>query len=231
MKKAFQLTPRDVLLVIDVQNSFCKGGTLEVPAGDEVVPLINRIAKKFEHVVLTQDWHPAGHRSFASAHPGGKPFETVELAYGAQVLWPDHCIQGSHSAAFHPALDIPHAELILRKGFHPEIDSYSAFFENDRKTSTGLAGYLKERGLNRVFLAGLALDFCVRYSAEDAAHNGFDAVILEDACRAIDMNGSLKAARESFATLRITCVTSDALIAASTQIGMLPRRSRRGKHA
>ena len=154
MKKTIQQGPSDVLLVIDVQNGFCAGGALAVPGGDEIVPLINRIAKRFEHVVLTQDWHPEGHRSFASAHPGRKPFDTIELPYGPQVLWPDHCIQGSKSAEFHPDLDIPHAELMLRKGFHPDIDSYSAFFENDRTTPTGLGGYLRERGFTRVFLAG-----------------------------------------------------------------------------
>jgi nicotinamidase/pyrazinamidase len=211
MKQTLRTGPLDVLLVIDVQNGFCSGGELEVPGADEVVPLINRIAKRLAHVVLTQDWHTEAHRSFASAHPGRKPFETIELSYGPQVLWPDHCVQGSTSAAFHPDLDIPHAELILRKGFHPEIDSYSAFFENDRKTPTGLAGYLRERGFKRVFLAGLALDFCVRYSAEDAVRAGFGAVIIEDACRAIDMNGSLSAALESFAALGIACAASDDL--------------------
>jgi nicotinamidase/pyrazinamidase len=208
MTKASRPGPADVLLVIDMQNGFCPGGALAVPGGDEIVPLINRIAKRFGNVVLTQDWHPAGHRSFASAHAGRKPFETVELAYGQQVLWPDHCIQGSQSAGFHPSLDIPHAELIIRKGFRPDIDSYSAFFENDRATPTGLGGYLRERGLTRVFLVGLALDFCVRYSAEDAQKSGFSAVILEDACRAIDMDGSLAAARKSFSALGIACVTS-----------------------
>lgn len=211
MKKKLQPGPADVLLVIDVQNGFCPGGELPVEGGHEIVPLVNRIAKKFKHVVLTQDWHPKGHLSFASAHPGRKPFETIELAYGPQVLWPDHCIQGSRSAALHPDLDIPHAELILRKGFHPGVDSYSAFFENDRKTPTGLNGYLRERGFNRVLLVGLALDFCVRYSAEDARNSGFSAVILEDACRAIDMNGSLDAARKSFATHGVACVNSSQL--------------------
>jgi len=200
---------RDVLLVVDVQNGFCRGGSLEVPGADETVPLINLIAKRFQHVVLTQDWHPADHRSFASAYPGRKPFETVELAYGPQVLWPDHCIQGSPGAEFHPGLDIPHAALILRKGCDPDIDSYSAFFENDRTTPTGLLGYLRERGFERVFLGGLALDFCVRYSAEDAQRSGFRAVVLEDACRAIDVNGSLEEARKSFAALGIACVTSN----------------------
>ncbi len=214
MKETLQLGPADVLLVIDVQNGFCAGGALAVPGGDEIVPLVNRIAGRFDHVVLTQDWHPEGHSSFASAHPGRKPFETIELAYGPQILWPDHCIQGGQSAAFHPALDIPHAALIIRKGFHPDIDSYSAFFENDRTTPTGLGGYLRERGFTRVFLAGLALDFCVRYSAEDAQKSGFRAVILEDACCAIDMGGSLDAARKSFAALRIACVASDNVTAA-----------------
>jgi nicotinamidase/pyrazinamidase len=217
MKKAIRLGPSDVLLVIDVQNGFCAGGTLAVPGGDEIVPLVNRIAKRFEHAVLTQDWHPEGHRSFASAHPGRKPFDTIELPYGPQVLWPDHCIQGSRSAEFHPDLDIPHAESILRKGFHPDIDSYSAFFENDRTTPTGLGGYLRERGFTRVFLAGLALDFCVRYSAEDAQKSGFSATILEDACRAIDMGGSLDAARKSFATLGIACVPGDSIAAADAR--------------
>ncbi|MGO9547603.1 MAG: bifunctional nicotinamidase/pyrazinamidase [Rhodomicrobium sp.] len=203
MKKAGKPSSREVLLVIDMQNAFCPGGALAVPGGDEIVPLINRIAARFEHVVLTQDWHPAGHSSFASAHPGRKPFETVTLSYGQQVLWPDHCVQDSPSAEFHPDLAIPHAALILRKGSHADIDSYSAFFENDRATPTGLLGYLRERGFNRVFLAGLALDFCVRFSAEDAQANGLPAVILEDACRAIDLNGSLEAARKSFAALGV----------------------------
>lgn len=216
MKKTFQPGPADVLLVVDVQNGFCAGGALAVPGGDEIVPLVNRIAKRFDHVVLTQDWHPKGHRSFASSHAGRKPFETIELAYGPQVLWPDHCIQESKSAEFHPGLDIPHTELILRKGFRLDIDSYSAFFENDRMTPTGLGGYMRERGLTRVFLSGLALDFCVRYSAEDAQRTGFSAVILEDASRAIDMGGSLDAARKSFAASGIPCVTSDKVSPAPT---------------
>ncbi len=213
MTASLQTGPMDVLLVVDVQNGFCPGGPLAVPGGDEIVPLINRAASQFQHVVLTQDWHPAGHSSFASSHPGRKPFETIELAYGPQVLWPDHCVQGSPGAAFHPGLDIPHAALILRKGMNPAIDSYSAFFENDRTAPTGLAGYLRERGIGRVFLAGLALDFCVRYSAEDALKCGFGAVILEDACRAIDLDGSLDAAHESFEALGIACVMSNRLSA------------------
>ncbi|MGB9166725.1 MAG: bifunctional nicotinamidase/pyrazinamidase, partial [Rhodomicrobium sp.] len=168
----------DVLLVVDIQNDFCGGGALAVPRADEIVPLLNRLARVFEHVVLTQDWHPPGHHSFASTHKGRRPFETIEASYGPQILWPDHCVQGTRGAEIHAALDIPHAELILRKGFHPQIDSYSAFLENDHKTPTGLAGYLRERGLARVHIAGLALDFCVRYSAEDAHRSGFSLVVL-----------------------------------------------------
>jgi nicotinamidase/pyrazinamidase len=185
-----EITSHDVLLVIDVQNDFCPGGALAVANGDAVIEVIPRVALKFEHIILTQDWHPAGHSSFASAHPGRKPFEQIELSYGAQTLWPDHCIQGSKGAEFHPSLHLPQAELILRKGYRPLIDSYSAFFENDRATPTGLAGYLEERELTRVFLAGLAYDYCVGYSALDARHLGLQAVVIRDACRAIDLNGS-----------------------------------------
>ena len=196
----------DVLIVVDVQNDFCPGGRLAVPRGDEVVAPINRLAAKFEHVVLTQDWHPAGHLSFASSHPGRQPFESVTAAYGAQVLWPDHCVQGSAGAAFHPALDIPHAALVIRKGFRRAIDSYSAFYENDRTTPTGLAGYLRERGFARAFLAGLAFDFCVRYSAEDARRMGLEAIVIEDACRGIDLDGSMAATRASFGGCGVRCV-------------------------
>jgi nicotinamidase/pyrazinamidase len=185
----------DVLLVVDVQNDFCPGGALAVPDGDAVVPTINALSRRFAHVVLTQDWHPAGHDSFASSHPGAAPFSTKQCFYGEQVLWPDHCIQGSAGAAFHAGLNIPHAELVIRKGFRREIDSYSAFFENDRRTRTGLAGYLRERELRRLFLVGLATDFCVGWSALDARRNGFDAILVEDACRAIDLDGSLGRAR------------------------------------
>jgi nicotinamidase/pyrazinamidase len=202
----------DILLVVDVQNDFCPGGNLPVPHGDEVVPMVNGLARKFEHVVLTQDWHPAGHHSFASTHRGKQPFETILLAYGPQILWPDHCVQGTSGADFHPDLDIPHGELVLRKGFRPAIDSYSAFFENDRQTHTGLAGYLRERGFGRIFIAGLALDFCVRYSAEDALDLGFTVLVAEDASRGIDTNGSMGAARSSFAARSIPCI-STALIA------------------
>jgi len=181
----------DALLVIDVQNCFIPGGSLAVKEGDAIVPVINKLAKAFANVVITQDWHTADHVSFASQHQGKKPFETVKLKYGTQVLWPDHCVQGTDGAALHKDLSIPHAQLVLRKGFHKDTDSYSAFLEADRKTSTGLAGYLKARGIKRVYLAGLATDFCVAWSALDARKAGFEAGVIEDACRAIDLNGSL----------------------------------------
>lgn len=193
----------DILLVVDVQNDFCPAGALPVPRGDEVVPIINRLAASFAHVALTQDWHPVGHRSFASSHPGRQPFDTIELDYGTQVLWPDHCIQGSAGAEFHPDLNIRSAEVVIRKGFRREIDSYSAFFENDRKTPTGLGGYLRERGLARVFIAGLAFDFCVRFSAEDAHHSAFTCLVIEDACRGIDVAGSIAATHAKLAELDI----------------------------
>jgi nicotinamidase/pyrazinamidase len=193
----------DVLLVIDVQNDFCPGGKLAVPGGDQVVPVINGLARRFRHVVATQDWHPAGHQSFASSHPGHKPYDTVEMDYGPQVLWPDHCVQGTEGAEFRPDLALANLELVIRKGFRPNVDSYSALYENDHKTPTGLAGYLRERGIKRVFACGLALDFCVRYSAEDAKRAGFDVAVIEDACRGIDVGGSVKAAYESFAALGI----------------------------
>ncbi|MFL4978167.1 MAG: bifunctional nicotinamidase/pyrazinamidase [Xanthobacteraceae bacterium] len=200
---------KDLLLVVDVQNDFCPGGKLPVPHGDEVVPVVNRLAAKFPHVVLTQDWHPPGHFSFASTHAGRQPFETVTVAYGPQVLWPDHCVQGTPGAEFHPTLAVPQAELIVRKGFRRAIDSYSAFFENDHRTPTGLTGYLHERGLSRVVLVGLALDFCVRYSAEDAHAQGFDVIVVEDACRAIDVDGSLAATRRRLAELGVATVKAD----------------------
>jgi nicotinamidase/pyrazinamidase len=178
----------DLLLVIDVQRDFCAGGKLAVPDGDAVVPLINRLAAHFQHIVLTQDWHPANHTSFASSHTETKPFDQIELAYGPQTLWPDHCVQQTPGAEFHPGLDdivFQRTELILRKGFHREIDSYSAFVENDKKTTTGLAGYLRDRGFRRIFLAGLAYDYCVRFSAVDAVQAGFETVVIKDACRAI----------------------------------------------
>lgn len=208
---AREMTDSDVLIVVDVQNDFCPGGSLAVPAGDEIVPLVNQLARRFQHVVLTQDWHPTGHSSFASANAGRKPFEVVSFPYGPQVLWPDHCVQGSIGAEFHRGLDIPQAELIIRKGYRQTIDSYSAFYENDRTTPTGLAGYLRERGLTRVFLAGLALDFCVRYSAEDGHRCGFDVVVIEEATRGIDLDGSVDAARRAFAERAIPAIAADAV--------------------
>ncbi len=179
-----------------------------MPRGDEIVPVVNRLAKRFANVVLVQDWHPAGHISFASRHPGRKAFETISLAYGPQTLWPDHCVQESEGANFHPDLKIPHASLIIRKGLDPAINSYSAFQENDRKTKTGLAGYLRERGLTRIFLAGLAYDFCVRYSAEDAVAAGFDIVVVENACRGLDINGSIAETRAKLVALGCAAVPS-----------------------
>ena len=206
-----QIDAHDVLIVIDVQNDFCPGGALAVPHGDEVIAPIHRGAPHFEHIVLTQDWHPPGHSSFAPAHPGKNPFETVELAYGPQTLWPDHCVQGSRGAEFHPELQLTRAELILRKGFRPQIDSYSAFFENDRSTPTGLAGYLRERSLTRVFLAGLAYDYCVGFSALDARRLGLEAFILRHACRAIDLNGSVAAIEAEFARAGVALVETSEL--------------------
>jgi len=189
--KPLKPSATDVLLVIDVQNCFVPGGTLPVKEGDVIVPLINRLAKGFQHVVLTRDWHTPGHASFASTYPGKKPFETISLAYGTQVLWPDHCIQGTPDAELVRDLKIPHAELIIRKGYRKPIDSYSAFYEADGKTPTGLVGYLRERGLKQVFLVGLATDFCVAWSAMDARKAGFAAYVIEDATRGIDADGSL----------------------------------------
>jgi nicotinamidase/pyrazinamidase len=180
-----------VLIVVDVQNGFMPGGGLPVPLGDEVVPVINRIGKLFGNVVITQDWHPAGHASFASSHAGSTPYDMMTMPYGPQVLWPDHCVQGTHDAALQKDLHLPHAQLIIRKGFHPQVDSYSAFMEADRTTTTGLAAYLQARGLRKAYVCGLATDFCVAWTALDARAAGFDAVVIEDACRAIDLNGSL----------------------------------------
>ncbi|MQX37320.1 bifunctional nicotinamidase/pyrazinamidase [Roseospira navarrensis] len=186
-----------VLLVVDVQTCFLPGGTLPVAQGDEIIPLINTLAGRFQNVVMTQDWHTPGHASFASSHPGKDPFETTDLSYGPQVLWPDHCVQGTEDAALAPGLDLTAAQLVIRKGFHPEIDSYSAFMEADRETRTGLAGYLKERDLTDVYVVGLATDFCVAWTAQDAADAGLTVSVIEDACRAIDLNGSLAAAWEA----------------------------------
>jgi nicotinamidase/pyrazinamidase len=198
-----QIRDDDLLLVIDVQNDFCSGGALAVSDGDAVVPVVNRLTERFEHVVLTQDWHPSGHSSFATSHPGAAPFATISMPYGEQTLWPDHCVQGTPGAAFHPQLATVRAELVIRKGFRPEIDSYSAFYENDRCTPTGLAGYLRERGLQRIFLAGLATDYCVYYSAMDARRLGFAAVLIEAGCRAIDLAGSLDAAWTAMTTVGV----------------------------
>jgi nicotinamidase/pyrazinamidase len=183
----------EALIVVDVQNDFCPGGALAVAGGDEIVPLVNELIAHFQHVVLTQDWHTPGHSSFASSHAGRNPFESIDMPYGPQTLWPDHCVQGSRGAEFHPALHTAKAEMIVRKGFHPDIDSYSAFFENDRKTPTGLAGYLRERGISNVTLAGLATDFCVAYSALDAVTHGFVTTVRLDASRGIDLDGSMQA--------------------------------------
>ncbi|WP_395702118.1 bifunctional nicotinamidase/pyrazinamidase [Aquabacterium sp.] len=182
------------LIVVDVQNCFVTGGTLPVAKGEEVVPVINKLSAAFENIVVTQDWHTAGHASFASSYPGKKPFESTKLSYGNQVLWPDHCVQGSDDAALHKDLKLPTAQVIIRKGFHKNVDSYSAFEEADRKTSTGLAGYLKARGIKTVYVTGLATDFCVAWTAMDARKLGFEVYVVEDACRAIDLNGSLAAA-------------------------------------
>jgi nicotinamidase/pyrazinamidase len=185
---------RDVLLVVDVQNDFIPGGALAVKEGDVIVPLVNQIAAGFEHVIMTQDWHTPGHASFASSYPGKRPFETTELAYGTQVLWPDHCVQGTADADLHKDLKLPTAQIIIRKGFHQEMDSYSAIEEADHKTATGLAGYLKQRGIKTLYVTGLATDFCVAWTAMDARKAGFEVYVIEDATRAIDLNGSLAAA-------------------------------------
>jgi nicotinamidase/pyrazinamidase len=208
MSEGTTINGADVLIVIDAQNDFCPGGALAVPRGDEVVPIINRLAARFRNVVLTQDWHPTGHFSFASTHPGSKPFDTIAAPYGPQILWPDHCVQGTPGAEFHPGLHIPHAALVLRKGMAPAIDSYSAFYENDHATPTGLVGYCRERGLSRVFLAGLAFDFCVRYSAEDAQREGFAVFVVEDACRGMDVDGSMALTRSILAALGVACISA-----------------------
>ena len=193
LAQALKIKPgsQDVLLVIDVQNCFTPGGSLAVKDGDTIIPLINKLAGGFEHVVLTQDWHTPGHVSFASSHAGKKPFEMIALQYGPQVLWPDHCVQGTDGANLHSALKVPHAELVIRKGYRKDVDSYSAFMEADGRTPTGLAGYLRERNLSRCYFVGLATDFCVAWSALDARKAGFEAAVIEDACRGIDVGGSL----------------------------------------
>ena len=191
---SFDIKANDILLVIDVQNDFCDGGALAVPDGDAVVPSINELMQRFSHIALTQDWHPPGHSSFASSHDEAEPFSTIQMPYGEQTLWPDHCVQGSSGANFHDALVTSSADVIIRKGYRKSIDSYSAFYENDRSTPTGLNGYLKERGIKRVFCCGLATDFCVRFSAEDACTCGYETFVIEQACRGIDMDGSVEAA-------------------------------------
>ncbi len=210
MPELIRITPQDVLIVVDVQYDFLPGGALAVPDGDEVIGPINRLARLFSHVVLTQDWHPPGHASFASSHPGKQPFETTTLAYGTQVLWPDHCIQGSRGAAIAAELDLPNAELVIRKGYNPAIDSYSGFMEADRSTRTGLAGYLAERGFQRVFCAGLATDYCVSWTALDAKAAGFETFVIGDASRPIDNQGSLASAFEAWEEAGVHAIESKA---------------------
>lgn len=194
----------NALIVIDVQNDFCPGGALAVPDGDAIVPGINLLMDNFDSVILTQDWHPSGHASFASSHPGKAPYDMVDMPYGAQVLWPDHCVQGSPGAAFHSALSTDRADLIIRKGYDPAIDSYSAFFENDQTTPTGLQGYLRTRGISRLTMVGLATDFCVSYSAQDAVKLGFSVTVHTDLCRAIDLDGSLSGAVQGMKNIGVT---------------------------
>lgn len=201
----------EALLIIDVQNDFCPGGALAVTDGDAIVPVINRLQEKFDTVLLTQDWHPADHSSFAANHRGAEPFSVIDMPYGPQVLWPTHCVQGTDGAAFHKGLTTNKADLVIRKGFRSAIDSYSAFFENDHQTVTGLTGYLRERGIERLVMTGLATDFCVRFSAVDAAKLGFSVRVVEDACRAIDLDGSLKAAMEEMAAHGVEVVQSGGL--------------------
>lgn len=208
-----QRRPDDALLIIDVQNDFCPGGSLAIAEGDAIVPVVNRLAQSFDHTILTQDWHPADHSSFASQHPEAEIFGTVKMPYGDQTVWPDHCVQDTPGAAFHRALEVPSAEMIIRKGFRRTIDSYSAFFENDKTTPTGLAGYLRERGFKRLFCVGLALDICVRFSAEDAVRQGFEAIVLEDACRAVDLHGTKEAAYQGFQDTGVAVAQSDLLVA------------------
>jgi nicotinamidase/pyrazinamidase len=206
-----ELHSSDALLLIDLQSDFMPGGALAVAGGDRILPAINGLARKFDHVLLTQDWHPERHISFATSHPNAEPYSQIQVAYGPQTLWPDHCIQHSPGAALHPALDIPHAELILRKGFRREIDSYSAFLENDHATSTGLAGYLRDRRLRRIFVAGLAYDYCVRFSALDGKSLGFETLVIEDACRAVDLANSVAETNAAFTAAGIPRIQSSDL--------------------
>lgn len=211
MTGVFEPRSGDLLLVIDVQLDFCPGGALAVADGDAVVPVINRLSRLFDTVVLTQDWHPGGHSSFASGHAGQQPFGQVDMPYGPQVLWPDHCVQGSPGAAFHPDLDTDRAQLVVRKGMRSDVDSYSALYENDRTTPTGLLGWMREREIRRVFCVGLAYDFCVRYSAEDCARQGFETMVVGDACRPVAMPGTVDAADGSFRALSIPVIDSGSL--------------------
>lgn len=201
-----------MLIVVDVQNSFTPGGNLAVPHGDEVVPVINRLAEAFPNVILTQDWHPEGHISFASSHPGKAPYDVIQTSYGPQMLWPDHCIQGSPDAALRSDLDIPKAQLIIRKGYRKDMDSYSAFNEADHRTGTGLAGYLKERSIRSVYVVGLATDFCVAWTAMDARKHGFGSTVIEDATRGIDANGSLAKAWTAMSRAGVNRVQSHELL-------------------
>lgn len=210
-RSANHIDPHSVLIVVDVQNGFMPGGGLPVPCGHEVVPVINQLAQRFQHVVITQDWHPAGHASFASSHVGKSAYEVMAMPYGPQVLWPDHCVQGTLDAALHQDLHLPHAQLIIRKGFHPQVDSYSAFMEADRTTTTGLAAYLHAWGLRKVFVCGLATDFCVAWTALDARAAGFEVAVVEDACRAIDLNGSLAQAWQDLHTVGVQRLQSHSL--------------------
>ncbi len=206
-----RIDDNDALLVIDVQNDFCPGGALEVPDGDSVIPVINKAARLFTHVIMTQDWHPGGHSSFASVYADKEPYDMVKLSYGKQVLWLDHCVQGTNGAMFHQDIDIPDCRLIIRKGFRREVDSYSAFMENDHKTVTGLAGYLNECAINRVFITGLATDFCVQYSAMDAVDAGFTVMVIEDGCRGIDIDGSVNAAWDNMLAKGVGRINSTGL--------------------
>lgn len=212
-----QIAASDVLIVVDIQNDFCPGGQLAVAGGDAVIEPIHSIAPLFQHIILTQDWHPANHTSFAANHPGKQPYDSIQLSYGPQTLWPTHCVQNTQGAEFHPRLHLPQAELILRKGFHPAIDSYSVFFENDRITPTGLAGYLRERGLKRIFLAGLAYDYCVAYSALDARRLSLPVFIVRDACRAIDLNGSVALMEAELAKAGAAITESTDIVAAESR--------------
>ena len=208
------ITPgeRDVLVVVDVQNGFMPGGSLPVPEGDRVVPVINHLAKSFRHVIVTQDWHTPHHVSFASSHPGRKPFDTIELPYGPQILWPEHCVQGTVDADLHKDLSIPHAALVIRKGYRPQVDSYSAFLEADRTTMTGLSGYLRERGLETAYFVGLATDFCVAWSALDARRAGFGALVIDDATRGIDAGGSLARAWSEMARAGVARIRASEIV-------------------